>query len=314
MKNDRDIHGEPRRLLDGSDPDAPQELLRALRALRHEQPSAAMLERVVERVANGEIAVDASVGSAVKGAVAGKWLAATGMLAVVGTIASLAWPGATPAPRTELPAPVASSAEATAPVQAVAAPAAEREARAEAAAVAQARETAVESAPPASGSGAVHGPRLRSRRERAARVEGSRPVQRGSAPAAAPGAPAAPASAPMQAEVRAVKAERAEALLAEPPTQPLAEPLAESPRPPLPSEAELLLRARSLRTADPAAALALLDQHARRFGAGLLAVEREVLTIEALRNLGRDAEAARKFDAFRARYPNSPHIRRLDGL
>jgi hypothetical protein len=61
----------------------------------------------------------------------------------------------------------------------------------------------------------------------------------------------------------------------------------------------------------PSAALRLLDQHAARFPEGLLAPEREVLRIEALRRLGRTAEAEQRLRAFQARYPDSIHLRRL---
>lgn len=74
------------------------------------------------------------------------------------------------------------------------------------------------------------------------------------------------------------------------------------------SEAALLLAARK---AQPSAALHLLDEHATRFPDGLLAPEREVLRIEALRKLGRTDEADRLLHAFQARYPDSLHLHRL---
>lgn len=74
------------------------------------------------------------------------------------------------------------------------------------------------------------------------------------------------------------------------------------------SEAALLLAARK---AQPSAALSLLAEHATRFPDGLLAPEREVLRIEALRKLGRSAEAEQDLRAFQARYPDSIHLRRL---
>jgi outer membrane protein assembly factor BamD (BamD/ComL family) len=67
-------------------------------------------------------------------------------------------------------------------------------------------------------------------------------------------------------------------------------------------------------TSDPAAALALTQQHARRFPVGTLVPEREVLAIEALNELGRVSEARSRFDAFRTRYPQSPHLARLEAL
>ncbi|MEY4511709.1 MAG: hypothetical protein RLZZ450_3831, partial [Pseudomonadota bacterium] len=62
---------------------------------------------------------------------------------------------------------------------------------------------------------------------------------------------------------------------------------------------------------DPRAAQRLLEQHATRFPAGVLGPEREVLAIEVLRALGQTAEAEQRLNAFRARYPNSMHLRRL---
>jgi hypothetical protein len=74
------------------------------------------------------------------------------------------------------------------------------------------------------------------------------------------------------------------------------------------SEAALLLAARK---AQPTAALELLVEHATRFPDGLLAPERDVLRIEALRKLGRTAEAESQLRVFEARYPESLHLRRL---
>jgi hypothetical protein len=79
-----------------------------------------------------------------------------------------------------------------------------------------------------------------------------------------------------------------------------------------PAEAELLLEARALARADPRAALGLLDVHAARFPKGVLAPEREVLAIEALRALGQAAAAKQRLEAFRARHPGSAHLRRLE--
>jgi hypothetical protein len=87
-----------------------------------------------------------------------------------------------------------------------------------------------------------------------------------------------------------------------------------SPSQPGAGEGALLLRARQVLTSDPAAALALTQQHARRFPMGTLVPEREVLAIEALNELGRVSEARSRFDAFRARYPQSPHLARLEAL
>jgi hypothetical protein len=80
------------------------------------------------------------------------------------------------------------------------------------------------------------------------------------------------------------------------------------------AEVTLLERAqRALRT-DPAAALALTDEDARQFPAGALTQEREFVAIEALAALGRRGDATTRADTFRARFPDSAHLRRLDLL
>jgi hypothetical protein len=79
------------------------------------------------------------------------------------------------------------------------------------------------------------------------------------------------------------------------------------------SEVELLFDARKAMPGQPTAALRILDEHAARFPNGLLGPEREVLRIEALRKLDRTAEAAKRLQQFEARYPESIHLRRLQG-
>jgi hypothetical protein len=73
------------------------------------------------------------------------------------------------------------------------------------------------------------------------------------------------------------------------------------------AEAALLERARSLATHNPRQALAITREHARRFPNGLLAQEREVIAIEALRKLGREDEAGKRASEFRESYPGSAH-------
>jgi hypothetical protein len=80
---------------------------------------------------------------------------------------------------------------------------------------------------------------------------------------------------------------------------------------PPPDEFALLWQARVKIQADPAGALALLDAHAARFTNGQLAPEREVLAVEALRALGRTEQAEARLRRFRAQYPGSIHLRRL---
>jgi hypothetical protein len=81
---------------------------------------------------------------------------------------------------------------------------------------------------------------------------------------------------------------------------------------PAESEAELLERARRALASNPAQALALTEQDRTRFPAGVLAQEREVIAIEALKRLGRSDEAARRTADFARRYPGSAYRKKLD--
>ncbi|HKP55456.1 MAG TPA: hypothetical protein VJV78_01975 [Polyangiales bacterium] len=104
----------------------------------------------------------------------------------------------------------------------------------------------------------------------------------------------------------------AEAAARKPPAPPeKPEPQRTAPQPEQRSELQLLFEARKALPSQPAAALQLLDEHAARFRNGQLAPEREVLAIEALRKLGRNAEATERLKKFEARYPQSIHLRRL---
>jgi hypothetical protein len=141
-----------------------------------------------------------------------------------------------------------------------------------------------------------------------------------------PRSPEPPASPPAHARARTPAGPAAErAPEVEAPTPEIAAPTAdaveavaqaENPAPESapPSEGALLLRARKQLASDPAAALSLTDEVSRRFPAGPLAPEREVLAIEALAKLGRTGEARARFVTFRARYPQSPHLERLQRL
>jgi hypothetical protein len=79
-----------------------------------------------------------------------------------------------------------------------------------------------------------------------------------------------------------------------------------------PSEAELLERARRLVSSNPSGALELAQQHRARFAGGVLAQEREVIAIDALRRLGRLKEAEARAQAFERAFPNSAHRRKLE--
>jgi hypothetical protein len=142
------------------------------------------------------------------------------------------------------------------------------------------------------------------------RVHGPAPCEtKPSAPAAPRGHnPTAPPEPPPPAEVSSA----APAPTA--PSEPESVPPVAAPAPASPSEGALLLRARQQLVSDPASALELTDEAARRFPEGALVPEREVLAIEALTRLGRLPSARARFAAFRARYPQSPHLARLQSL
>ena len=71
--------------------------------------------------------------------------------------------------------------------------------------------------------------------------------------------------------------------------------------------ATILDARRVLRAGDPARALTLLDAARARFPDGILAQEREALTIEALVRSGQRALATKRAEVFLREYPKSPH-------
>ena len=81
------------------------------------------------------------------------------------------------------------------------------------------------------------------------------------------------------------------------------------------AETAILSPARAaLQRGDARAALAVVTAHARRFPNGAMQEERERIAIESLVMLGRTGEARRRAERFRARYPRSVQIRRIDTL
>ena len=79
----------------------------------------------------------------------------------------------------------------------------------------------------------------------------------------------------------------------------------------------LLAVRRALRGGDPSTALRLLQQLRARFPQGVLAQEREALTIEALSRSGQQGLATQRATEFVARYPESPYaaeVRNHGGL
>jgi hypothetical protein len=76
-------------------------------------------------------------------------------------------------------------------------------------------------------------------------------------------------------------------------------------------EYRLVRAARQAASIDPASALALTDEHLRRFPHGMLGQERETIAIEALARLGNAAAARKRADRFLATYPTSPYAKRI---
>lgn len=83
-------------------------------------------------------------------------------------------------------------------------------------------------------------------------------------------------------------------------------------RSPAEIEADLLERARSALASNPSRALSLTTEHKLRFPGGVLAQEREVIAIDALRKLGRSDQASLRADQFAKQYPGSAHRHKLD--
>lgn len=79
----------------------------------------------------------------------------------------------------------------------------------------------------------------------------------------------------------------------------------------VPSEVELLRRARTALAARPREAFALTEQHREHYPQGVFAQERDALAIEALLRAG-DTEMARKLaTSFVSAHPSSPHAHRF---
>ncbi len=79
------------------------------------------------------------------------------------------------------------------------------------------------------------------------------------------------------------------------------------------AEAVLLEKARAALPARPAEALRIAQEHARRFRRGVLVEEREVIAIEALKQLGRKAEAEKRAAQFERNYRGSVHQNKIGG-
>nr|AYM54211.1 hypothetical protein [Sorangium cellulosum] len=80
------------------------------------------------------------------------------------------------------------------------------------------------------------------------------------------------------------------------------------------TEVQLLHRAQEALATDAGSALALTVEHARRFPAGALGQEREIIAIRALLALGRAAEARARAASLLERFPGSAYRGRLESL
>jgi hypothetical protein len=80
------------------------------------------------------------------------------------------------------------------------------------------------------------------------------------------------------------------------------------------SEIDLLDRAHGVLEDDPATALGWVAKHAHDFPSGELVEEREVIAIQALVSLGRRADAESRIAGFRAVFPRSAFLPRLELL
>jgi hypothetical protein len=79
-------------------------------------------------------------------------------------------------------------------------------------------------------------------------------------------------------------------------------------------ELRLLARAHRIAADEPAVALALADEHARRFPAGLMDQEREMIAVTALVKLGRIAEARQRAERFAREHAGSAYLERMRGI
>jgi hypothetical protein len=80
------------------------------------------------------------------------------------------------------------------------------------------------------------------------------------------------------------------------------------------AELALLQQSQAALDHDPAAALALAEEHARDYPRGVFGQEREMLAMEALVKLRRVPAALARADRFVRDYPASPHNERVRAL
>lgn len=124
--------------------------------------------------------------------------------------------------------------------------------------------------------------------------------------------PVVPVGVRPASEVQAPKVTTPEVVPETTPVSPAPRALKEAPA--TWDEPQLIERARKALASDPRRALLLTQEHQRRFPAGALSVEREVIALEALAHSGQSAEAKRRALAFEAKYPKSIHLPRVHAL
>ncbi len=112
---------------------------------------------------------------------------------------------------------------------------------------------------------------------------------------------------PIEVEVMAKEQPAEEASAATPLPERRVVPKVESAEPAKPSEISLISQAKGAIESSPRKALSLLAEHAKAYPSGVLAEEREVLRIRALKNLGKEDAAHAQEEKFRKEHPESVH-------
>lgn len=139
----------------------------------------------------------------------------------------------------------------------------------------------------------------------------------------APGVPSSPGDAPLPSHDRveplpAHAATVASTAARTPPSRGDARTTGARPGSPVPhakaTEAELLRDARQVLDRNPLVALSLCEEHQRGYPGGGLTQERELIAIAALLRLGQSGSAESRAARFRASFPRSPYLTRLDRL
>jgi hypothetical protein len=277
----------------------PDDLVKGLRALKNQRPSEARLALIAapfglsdaaSAQAAGSTSTTAAAAPSSSGALIAKILGVTlaaGGIGLVGWLA-LSGRGATPTERTDVRDPVSAAAPPEPPAPSALPGSAER------------------LAPPPAGAETALPPA----------TQPDVPERSAHSPNAIPMAPAAaspPATRRDTPSAPRLEPQARAATASTPPnrsTTTYERPAAASSETQL-SETQLLAQARS---AEPARALALAEEHARRFPASALAQEREFVIITALLRAGNRSAAEQRARQFARSYPKSPYLARLQSL